>query len=573
MSKYIPLLKKTFLHPLLFIFLIGFALRLYQLDSYPAGFHVDEVKIGWNALSLLKTGKDDFGHPYPLHYNSFGDFRPAGYIYLAIPSIVLFGANEFAVRFPSVLIGSLTIFLLYFFVKEIVGDEDRKTAAIFSSLILALSVWHISLSRATSESLVSLILSLTGSYLLIRYLKYKQNRIFLFTSFTFFFLACFFYHVPRILNPLLAVGIVGFYWRFSKPRSKLTPLIGVFLIALFLVTIGFSLNKEARGRFSQVSVFNDLTIKRDLDLLPFEEGHSSVLTARVFHNKLVLWGTNAINEYAQYFSSAFFLTPFEAKPSRYATVGLGILTYIEFALFLIGVIAIIRGRFTYLPLLLLLIAPLPAALTTEDSPNLMRAVYMLPFVAILAGFGLVYLKELTSKFKFVFPLVIVLLTLNFVYFLHMYYLHNHQRPPIPSDRNVGAKELAIALGKIHNNYERVLVTNIPDDLHPWYGFINQLDPAEYNPYAYRRVDESWQYQNITFSKQRCPSRDAFKKNIDNILVIDAEGCEGEAKYPDSIQVLDRIQRGDKGYPYIFWHRVKFDPAELLEASESANKVN
>lgn len=571
MSNPTQALRQFVYNPIVWIFLIGLILRLFQLQNYPQGFHVDEVKVGWNAYSILKTGMDDFGNSYPLYYNSFGDFRPTGIIYLTIPSIIIFGLNEFAVRFPAALIGSLTILSVYFLTKELIS-EKKLLGAVFSALILAFSPWHISLSRATSEGLIALFLSLGGFLLLIKFLKVptksKNSYLLITISFILLLLSCFFYHIPRILNPILATIIILFYWKFSSLKSKTLAIASIFLIILFIITALFASNKEARARLSQVSVFNDLNIKHDLDLFPFEEGHSSVFTARVFHNKLVLWGTNAVNEYSQYLSSRFFLTPFEAKPDRYASVGLGVLTYIEFLLLILGVVAVIRGRFTSLPIILLLAAPIPAALTTEDSPNMMRSLYMIPFAAIIGGFGLTYLKELTPKLKFITPVIILLLLLNFTYYLHMYYIHNGQRPPIPSSRNAGAKELAIAVGNIHNDYERVLVTNIPDDLHPWFGFLNQLDPATYNPAAYNRKESSWSYQNITFSKQRCPSRDAFKKNIDKILVIDAEGCEGEAKYPDSIQVLDRIQRGDKAYPYIFWHRVKFDPAELIEATSS-----
>lgn len=569
-------IKKILLHPLFFIFMAGFLLRIYQLQDFPVGFHVDEVKIGWNAISIWETGKDDFGKPYPLHYNSFGDFRPTGYIYLTIPSILLFGANEFAVRFPSALIGSLTITVLYFFVRSFYAGNNSKQIATASALLIALSPWHISLSRATSEGLVSLILTLTGLLLLINYLKSaakvslsQKHYLILGVSFVLLFLSTLFYHVPRVLNPVLVSIIIFYFWFFREKSRRFSPVIAVFLLLIFGITILFSINNEARGRFNQVSVFNDLNVRRDLDLYPFEEGHNSVFTARLFHNKLVLWGTNALNEYGQYFSSKFFITPFEAKPTRYSSVGMGVLSYVELVLVLLGLVAIIRGKFSFLPFLLLLAAPLPASLTTEDSPNLMRSLYMIPFFAILGGFGLIYLKELFPKFKFVIPFTLVLLSLNFIYYLHMYYIHNHQRPPISNSRSVGAKELAIALGNLHGKYAQVKVTNMPDDLHPWYGFFNLLDPADYNPQAYDRVDREWRYQNITFSKQRCPSRDAYKKNNDNILVVDAEGCESEAKYPKAIQVLDRISRPDHAYPYIIWHRVEKEVFPPDEATSGA----
>ncbi|WP_373480882.1 hypothetical protein, partial [Geminocystis sp.] len=70
----------------------------------------------------------------------------------------------------------------------------------------------------------------------------------------------------------------------------------------------------------QVSIFNDLGIRDELDRLPFEEGPDKVFIARLFHNKVVLYSTRFINEYVNYLSPKFFLSFGEAKPARYATV-------------------------------------------------------------------------------------------------------------------------------------------------------------------------------------------------------------------------------------------------------------
>lgn len=546
---------KRLLHPLFLIFLVALLLRLYLLGSYPPGFHIDEVKIGWNGLSILKTGQDDWGKAFPMYYNSFGDFRPTGYFYTVIPSLIIFGQNEFAVRFPSALFGALTVFALYFLVKEITAGEKGRKIALLSSFILAFSPWDVSLSRATSEGIIGMFFSILGLLFFIKLVRQKKLK-YLFLSLPLLILPYFYYHTPRLLTPILMLIVWIYYW---KPWQRgYTPdrwiAIGVILVSL--TTVGFSLNKEARGRFSQVSIFNDLNIRHNLDLFPFEEGHSDVLMARIFHNKLVLWTQEGINQYTQYFSPRFFLVPFEAKPARYDSLGIGVLSYVELFLLLAGLVAIIRGKYSLLPLLLLLAAPIPAALTTEDSPNQMRALYMIPFVVITCAVGLEYLTSVLPKRKFVLGGIICVLLLNFLFFEHMYFIHNPQRPPIPGDRNVGAKEAALNILLLQPQYDKIIVTNIPDSLYPWFAYFTGADPKEFNEIAKNRGENAWQYQNITFSTVRCPSRDAFTRNNDNVLAVDAEGCEGEAKYSPAIQVLGRVQRGDKAYPYIFWHRVE-----------------
>ncbi len=553
---------KRLWHPLFLIFLVALLLRLYLLGSYPAGFHIDEVKMGWNALSILKTGEDDWGKAFPMYYNSFGDFRPTGYFYTIIPSLILFGQNEFAVRFPSALFGALTVFVIYFLSKEIFEGKTGQKIGLFAAGLLTVSVWDVSLSRASSEGIVGMFFSLLGLLFFIRLIKQPfvnslSKYVLLVACCVSLILPYFYYHTPRLLTPIMLIVTWAYYtkpWQYKKITSF--KWVIAIIVIVSLTTVIFGLNKEARGRFSQVSIFNDLNIKHNLDLFPFEEGHNDVLMARIFHNKLVLWTQEGINQYTQYFSPRFFLIPFEAKPARYDSVGMGVLSYIEFFLLLAGVVAIIRGKYSILPALLLLTAPIPASLTTEDAPNQMRALYMIPFVVIIGAVGLQYLASVLPKRRLVLGSIVAILLLNFLFFEHMYFIHNPQRPPIPGDRNVGAKEAALNILLLQDKYDKIIVTNIPDSLYPWYAYFSGVDPKTFNEIAMGRGEKAWQYKNIYFSSVRCPSRDAFTRNNDNVLAVDAEGCEGEAKYSPAIQVLGRVQRGDKAYPYIFWHRVE-----------------
>ena len=59
---------------LLLIFIIGlsFFLRIYKVTSVPPSLNWDEVSIAYNAYSILKTGKDEWGDFLPLHFKSYG---------------------------------------------------------------------------------------------------------------------------------------------------------------------------------------------------------------------------------------------------------------------------------------------------------------------------------------------------------------------------------------------------------------------------------------------------------------------------------------------------------------------
>ena len=99
--------------PLILILLLAALLRLYRLGYNPPSLHWDETAIGYNAFSIFKTGRDEYGNLLPLIFKSFGDFKPGLYIYLVVPSVALFGLNELAVRLPSAVIGILTVWLVF----------------------------------------------------------------------------------------------------------------------------------------------------------------------------------------------------------------------------------------------------------------------------------------------------------------------------------------------------------------------------------------------------------------------------------------------------------------------------
>jgi len=98
---------------LLLIIVLGFLLRIYKLDVRPLGFTWDEAALGYNAYSLLKTGRDEHAQRFPVVFKSFGDYKPGLYIYFTVPSVKLLSLNEFSTRLPSAIFGTLLILVVY----------------------------------------------------------------------------------------------------------------------------------------------------------------------------------------------------------------------------------------------------------------------------------------------------------------------------------------------------------------------------------------------------------------------------------------------------------------------------
>jgi len=83
----IKVLSKYHLVILIFVFILAFLLRFYNLDKIPNGLYQDETAIGYNAYSILETGKDEYGKSLPLYFKSFGDQKLPVYIYAAVISV------------------------------------------------------------------------------------------------------------------------------------------------------------------------------------------------------------------------------------------------------------------------------------------------------------------------------------------------------------------------------------------------------------------------------------------------------------------------------------------------------
>jgi len=165
-------MKIKFLIPIL---ILAAALRLWGLATNPPHLAPDEAALGYNAYSILKTGKDEYGKVLPIIFKSFGDFKPGLYVYLTIPFVAAFGLNEFAVRLPSALAGVAAVWLLYSVLGLLFpGRRGLSTTAAF---LLAINPWHIHFSRGAWEANVSLTLTLAGIYFFLRSLREHKYLI------------------------------------------------------------------------------------------------------------------------------------------------------------------------------------------------------------------------------------------------------------------------------------------------------------------------------------------------------------------------------------------------------------
>lgn len=485
---------------LVLIVILGAGLRLWRLGEVPTGLHYDEIVAGYNGFLLSEIGKNFSGEKWPLHINTFGDYRPAMISYLITLSVKLLGNTEFSVRLPVALAGTALIILAYFL--SILCFENKK-AAFLTALFVAISPLGIIFSRATSEAILEIFFTLSALIFLIWGIKRGQARFFVIV-YLGFLLSYFSYQSSRVLIPLFAVVTIVLAAKHFVASRHLVLLAFLPVILYLLFPFGFFLGQPlGQGRWRQVSVLSSPETPLILAEQIREDAGKSVLPeTRLFHNKVIGYGRDVVQRYLNFFSPERVLFG-PIVPERYQVPLAGAITIIEF-LGLIGAISFLISQkqkwLGYLPIALLFLAPLSSALTFEDSPNFQRALFLMPFWQICAGFGWVSFLNRIKSWKIIWIVSAVLAILivgQTMFFLHQYFTHypQHQQQV----RHPELKEIAFFLKENEGKYLRILM---PRDYNP------QLFYLFYN----RKIAFSdFQVKNLSFFSDRCPVEKEIRK--------------------------------------------------------------
>ena len=460
---------------LILAIVLGLYLRIYSVATIPGALTWDEAALGYNAYSILKTGRDEFGKFLPIIFKSFGDYKPGLYIYLAVPSVAVFGLNGFAVRFPSVIFGVLAIFGVYLFTKELL--EKEKSAGLIASLCslaLAVSPWHVMFSRAAWEVNVFCTLLLFGMYYLIRFIKGKSS---MFPTIIFAIASLLCYQAGKLLTPLNYLIIVLFYWhdfwgKFFQTAKTKSGQITIGIAGLFLLWFGIGfLFGSAGNRLTSLSIFgykpgiSDSTKKID---------NNNPLTLSLYHNQALLSTKLVLSRYLYHFSPEVLFYEGKVTTERGHIPETGILNPLEIIWIVGGLIFVsknLQNKNFLLFLALLFVAPIPASLTLAEFSTV-RALFMTIPLAMLSGFGMYYFLK---SFKLFFVVALAIYIITFLYIFDLYFVHSKYK--LSKEFNYGYKQAF----DFYNKYagKRLIMTDVLGQPYIYYLFYTKYDPAEY----------------------------------------------------------------------------------------------
>ncbi len=496
---------------LIAILFLATVLRLYQLGIVPAGMTWDEAAIGYNGYGVIQTRRDEWLQKLPVSFKSFGDYKAPAAIYINGLFTSIFGLNLTIVRLPFALCGVLAVWGLIKFTYELAlihfprnvkgKGLTARDLSLLAGFMLAVSPWHLHLSRTGFESSMALTFIIWGFYFLLLFIKnlsrltLTQLLQYLIPAVVLLVLPLYTYHSPKIFIPVFIIIFALIHLNLIK-RKLINIAVGIFMGIMLLLP----LIKDA--------VFSE-GLTRSGSLILFQNNSLTGIIALLGKNLLA------------HLSPAFLVGGW-TDSLRHGAGTYGVLYLLTFLFCLISILVslnkkIFRNYWLKLSLVWIFLGLLPAVLG-DTYPQANRALLALPGFIWLSFIGLNWLilklAHKTSPFQLSKTTIFIILGLIYLanigaYLTHYYHTFAFQSASDYQEGYIDAMQLA---------YEYEKGTNGKPE-------VNQIIVSTHygQPYIYalfvRKTNPIW-YQGGSLNKyffvDQVKESDLLK---DNILVI------------------------------------------------------
>jgi 4-amino-4-deoxy-L-arabinose transferase-like glycosyltransferase len=450
----VKLNHKTFFWIILFL---ATFFRLWKIDSLPTGLNWDEISHGYNAYSILETGRDQWGTAFPIfNFRAYGDYPTTFNLYLTIPFIKLLGLNALSIRLPTVIFSLIFVVYTYLFAKLLFKKEHL---ALIAMTLAAFLPWAFFPSRGVFQSTFSQTLLLMGVY---HFILDKNRSLNLLYSSVFLGLSMYAYHNTRIIVPLLLP--VLYYFHPFKITKKIAPALIVLSILVIPNLINlFSPTSFARNRWVGIinpNAVNLINLKRNSFTGP-------QFINRLINNRPVyFFQTLSINYLNQFNPFPLFINGTQNQQLSVPQTGIIFLILMPF-LYIGLLFSLNDGRYFYL-IPILLVTLLPAALTVGDFPVL-RSSTGLIFYILFITIGI-------SKIKIDYRLIIVTIFIFFLFYWSKYLSYNQK---YSSAWQFGYQQAIDIAKENYSIYDRIIVTKKYGEPHEFFLFYWPISPSTY----------------------------------------------------------------------------------------------
>jgi hypothetical protein len=233
--------------------LSGVVLRVARLDKMPPALAQDEACDGYDAYSILTTGRDHHNNFLPIVMQGFNDYRMPLFQYSLVPLVGLFGLKTAVVRLGAALWGIVDLIAITIVAGLLLGWPGAAAAA----LLGALMPWHLEISRygietSAASATISLAIAFFSLWL------YRRRDLWLLMSGVSFGFSLYTYSIIKALAPLLIGLLVVLYWReLRQSRVKaLAALAIVFVMALPQAVMMIRYPTEMQGQYHRLSLLS-----------------------------------------------------------------------------------------------------------------------------------------------------------------------------------------------------------------------------------------------------------------------------------------------------------------------------
>lgn len=496
---------------LLFLLIVVFAfcIRIYQVAQAPSGILVDEASFGYNAYSILKTGRDEHGVSFPLVFKAFGDQKLPAYAYTTVPFVKLLGLNNVAVRLPSVLAGTALSGVLFLFLIEL---GFTLPISLIGGLVVATSPWSIILSRFGFESNFGLLFFALGFFL--SYKAYKQKNFYyaVFGGISFG-ISLYSYVAFKLVTPVMLISLISINYFAKKQERKIGLVLSIAFILSIIPILITVFSSQSTARFTQVGLTYNTGLKLEINEdRAFCTTKLPTVLCYISSNKPLFYLRTYIYRYITALSPTYLFLEGDVE-YRYLNVD-------HFGSFYVWLLPFYFFGFIYLwkkiktrsltvfEIVLIVgmcISPLPTLLVS--GPQKVRISAFFPFIIFVILYGVAQIEILLQKTwqKYILYGTLIMLSLLSVGYFMIHYLTIHVNK-YETSYGTYIPKLMKYLGQQNKN-THIYIRSIPEGI-IYYAYENAINPNL--------------YQKLAIFKQPDAIGFAHAKDLMNIHIVEQD---------------------------------------------------
>jgi 4-amino-4-deoxy-L-arabinose transferase-like glycosyltransferase len=375
------------------IIVLAAILRLAFITQSPPSLYWEEAALGYDAYSILQTGKDFHDHPWPIvAFESFGDWKPSGYFYALIPFIKLFGLSELAVRLPSAVAGIITVWFVSLIVIELTNKEHK---GLWAAFMLAIMPWHIQFSRAGFEVNLATMWLTLGIYWL---LKAREKPRYLFGAVVAMGASMYTYHALRVLAPLMSILMIIIY-RKKYFQTKYWWLSLLVAIAISIPIAMSWATPMIQQRINETSLFSTSQAVIMTNAERVADGNT--WWSHLIHHRYIYWGKEILAGMVSHVNPQFLFLDGDGN-NRHQSGYIALLFPWMIIPILVGLRRTLKLKYRQVGLITIgwiILASIPVALTNL-TPHTLRFLPAAPAVAIIMGLGMGEIWQFLAQYRY-----------------------------------------------------------------------------------------------------------------------------------------------------------------------------